>query len=276
MVAAMDPRSATNLELWNEWTGVHERSTFYDLEGFRSPGEVRIRPFEQAEVGDVTGKSLLHLQCHFGIDTLSWARLGATVTGADFSGEAVALATRLAGELELDARFVESSIEDLPSNLEGEFDIVYTSRGVTCWLPDLRRWAEVAAHFVKPGGCFYIHEAHPTMWAFDDERDDAELVLKYPYFERDEPLFFPVAGSYADPTAQVKASRSYNWIHSLGEVVTVLAEAGLRIEWLREHPFLDWPLPFLVEAPDRTWVLPPERGDAEIPLSFSLKATKPA
>ena len=272
----MDRETATNLELWNEWTGIHERSEFYDLEGFRAEGEVRIRPFEQAEVGDVAGKSLLHLQCHFGIDTLSWARLGATVTGADFSPEAVALARRLADELGIDARFVESSIEELPSNLEGQFDVVYTSRGVTCWLRDLHRWAEVAAHFVKPGGFFYIHEAHPTMWAFDDERDDTELVVKYPYFERDEPLFFPVVGSYADPTAKVQASRSYNWIHSLGEVVTVLVEAGLRIEWLKEHPFLDWPLPFLVEAPDRTWVLPPERGDAEIPLSFSLKATKPA
>lgn len=272
----MEDWQEANLELWQEWALLHEHSEFYDLEGFKK-GRSTIRPFEREEVGDVTGKDLLHLQCHFGMDTLSWARLGASVTGVDFSANAVQIATRVAKELDLPARFVHSRVEDLPDNLEGDFDIVYTSRGVIGWLQDLGRWAEVIAHFLRPGGFFYLHEGHPTMWAFDDERDDAELHVKYGYFERDEPVFFPVVGSYADPTAEVKAKRSYSWFHSLGEVVTVLAQAGLRIDWLREHPFLDWPLPFLIpsETEDRTWVLNPVHGDAEIPLSFSLKATKP-
>ena len=119
-------------------------------------------------MGDVRGKTLLHLQCHFGIDTLSWARLGAIVTGADFSPKAIDLATRLAADLGLDARFVESNVYDLPERLEGSFDVVYTSRGVLCWLPDIRGWARVVAHFVKPGGIFFITEAHPIAWALDD------------------------------------------------------------------------------------------------------------
>ncbi len=266
-----------NLELWDEWALLHESSEFYDLDGFRKGGST-IRPFELEEVGDVSGKELLHLQCHFGMDTLSWARLGANVTGVDFSPNAIEIAGRVANELELPARFVQSRVQELPDNLDGQFDIVYTSRGVIGWLDDLTRWAEVIAHFLKPGGFFYIHEGHPTMWAFDDEREDAELHVKYAYFERDEPLFFPVVGSYADPKAEVKANRSFSWFHSLGEVVTVLAEAGLRIEWLHEHPFLSWPVSFVVpsETEERTWVLHPLHGDAEIPLSFSLKATKPA
>jgi SAM-dependent methyltransferase len=263
-----------NLELWNEWTGVHETSAFYDLEGFKR-GDDRIRPFEREEVGDVAGKDLLHLQCHFGIDTLSWARLGANVTGADFSEKAIELARAVAEEIGVPARFVHSRIEDLPDALDGEFDIVYTSRGVLGWLEDLDRWAEVIAHFLRPGGFVYIHEGHPAMWMFDDEREDRELHVKYPYWKREEPLSFPVQGSYADPTADVKAKISFDWAHSLGEVVTALAGAGLRIEWLKEHPFLDWPVPFLVQAEDRTWVMNPEQ-EGEIPLSFSLKASKPA
>jgi SAM-dependent methyltransferase len=270
----MEDWQAANLELWDEWALLHETSEFYDLEGFKQ-GRSTIRAYEREEVGDVAAKSLLHLQCHFGMDTLSWARLGATVTGVDFSPNAVEIATRVAGELGLPARFVRSRVEDLPDNLEGTFDIVYTSRGAIGWLQDLERWAEVIAHFLKPGGFFYIHEGHPAMWVLDDEREDHELHIKYPYWERDEPTEWPVTGSYADPTADVKATRSFDWPHSLGQVVTVLARAGLRIEWLREHPFLHWPLPFLVPAGDGIWKMHPD-NEGEIPLSYSLKATKPA
>ncbi|MDQ3878800.1 MAG: class I SAM-dependent methyltransferase, partial [Actinomycetota bacterium] len=161
-----------NQKLWDEWTEIHERSDFYDLESFirgdenydkrRGPPGVRLRKYEIDEVGDVTGKDLLHLQCHFGIDTLSWARLGARVTGADFSPKAVGLARKVAKEIEIDARFVEANVYDLPEVLDEDFDIVYTSRGALPWLPDIRRWAEVAAHFVRPGGFLYVTEAHPV------------------------------------------------------------------------------------------------------------------
>lgn len=265
-----------NQELWDEWTAIHERSAFYDLESFREGG-VRIRPYELEDVGPVVDQSLLHLQCHFGIDTLSWARLGARVTGADFSGVAIALATQLAEQVGFpEARFVQSTIDDLPNVLHDEFDVVYTSRGVLGWLPDIRRWAQVVAHFVKPGGRFYITEIHPIAQAFENEGvQPGELVLRYPYWEHHDPLVFPVQGSYADPTATVRATLEHGWDHGLGEIVTALIEAGLEIRALREFPFVDWRLDFLTETEDGTWRLPPT-VQGELPLFFSLLATRPA
>ena len=158
-----------NRRLWEAWTEVHAAGDFYDLEGFRAGG-VRLRNEEIAAVGDVRGKTLLHLQCHFGIDTLSWARLGARVTGADFSPAAIRLAREIAADIGIeDARFVESNLYDLPANLDGEFDVVYTSRGVLGWLPDIRAWAGVVAHFLAPGGTFFITEAHPVLQVFETD-----------------------------------------------------------------------------------------------------------
>lgn len=275
---AVDERLESNRELWNEWTGIHETSEFYNLEGFKRGGVrvregVRLREYEVAEVGDVAGMSLLHLQCHFGIDTLSWARLGARVTGADFSERAVELARKLTVEIDVDAEFVCSNVYDLPAALEGEFDIVYTSRGVLGWLPDVERWARVVAHFVKPGGCFYITEIHPVCQAFDDEA--TELRLRYPYSTRpDEAMSFEVQGSYADRDATVEHDVEYGWNHGLGEIVTALAGAGLRVEFLHEFPFVEWEVSFLERREDGTWRLPDSHA-GDLPLFFSLKATKP-
>src|SRR5439155_20452942 len=144
-----------NRRLWNEWAPVHAASAFYDVERFKRGG-VRLRPYEGEGVGDVAGKDLLHVQCHFGLDTLSWARLGATVTGADFSQPAIDLAEGLAQELGIPARFVCVDLANLPAELPGGFDIVYASRGVLTWLPDLGVWADVVAHFVRPGGFLYV------------------------------------------------------------------------------------------------------------------------
>jgi SAM-dependent methyltransferase len=267
---------AANEALWDAWTALHAAGTFYDLDGFKAGG-IRISPYEIEMIGDVAGKSLLHLQCHFGIDTLSWARLGARVTGADLSPAAVELATALAEELGFpDARFVRSNVYDLPSTLDGEFDIVYTSRGVLGWLPDIAGWARVVAHFLAPGGTFFITEIHPVVQAFENEGvAPGELRLNYPYWEHVEPLTFEVKGSYADPTADVGDLVEHGWDHGLGEIVSALINAGLRIEALVEHPFLDWKLDFLTEAPDGTWVLPPDAG-GELPLMFSLRAVRPA
>jgi SAM-dependent methyltransferase len=269
-----------NRALWDEWTAIHQRSDFYDLVGFKDGlkrGENRLRPYEIEEVGQVEGKDLLHLQCHFGIDTLSWAHLGARVTGADFSGAAVELARSIAAEVgTTDARFVQSDLYELPATLQGDFDVVYTSRGVLGWLPDIRRWAEVVAHFVRPGGIFYITEIHPIAQAFENEGvQPGELRLAYPYWEHPEPLAFPVQGSYADPTAEVKTLTEYGWDHGLGEIVTALIDAGLRIESLREYPVVDWKLDFLVEDDDGKWRLPPGLP-GELPLFFSILARKPA
>jgi SAM-dependent methyltransferase len=215
------------------------------------------------------------VQCHFGLDTLSWARLGAHVTGVDFSQAAIDAADSLAAELGIDARFVVSSVYDLPHKLEGTFDIVYTSRGVLGWLPDIRRWAQVIGHFVKPGGFFYITEAHPIAMVFDDENvQPGELRLAYPYWEHERPLTFEVKGSYADREAPTEGLIEHSWDHSLGEIVSALAEAGLHVEFLHEFDFLDWELPYLVQGSDGLWRLPPDAG-GQLPLFFSLKASNP-
>jgi len=265
-----------NRSLWDVWTRIHAEGDFYDLEGFRAGG-VRLRPYEIDMIGDVTGRSLLHLQCHFGIDTLSWARLGARVTGADISPSAIELARSLAIELGFpEARFVESNLYDLPSALEGEFDVVYTSRGVLGWLPDVRAWARVVTHFLAPGGTFFITEAHPVMNVFENEGvAPGELRLVYPYWEHEAPLTFEVKGSYADPDADVGDETEHSWDHGLGEIVTALIEAGLSVERLVEHPFLDWKVDFLVDDGQGRWVLPAGAG-GELPLMFSLLARKPA
>ena len=179
----------------------------------------------------------------------------------------------MAAEIDIQAAFVQSNLYDLPDVLEGEFDIVYTSRGVLGWLPDVERWARVAANFVKPGGFFYITEVHPVCQAFDDEA--ADLRLRYPYSTRpEEAMAFQVQGSYADRDATVKHEIEYGCNHRLGEIVTALVDAGLRIEYLHEFPFSEWEYPFLERRDDGRWWLPAgTQGD--LPLFFSLKASKP-
>lgn len=273
-----DEAMAANQRLWDIWTGIHADGDFYDLAAFRE-GDIRLRPYELEMIGEVKDRSLLHLQCHFGIDTLSFARLGALVTGADFSPAAVELATSLAVELGFPAaRFVQSNLYDLPANLDGTFDIVYTSRGVLGWLPDIRAWARVVAHFLAPGGVFFITEIHPVAQTFEDEGvAPGELRIRYPYWEHPDPISFEVKGSYADPTADVgEGVMEHGWDHGLGEIVTALIDAGLRIEVLVEHPFLAWKVDFLTEDPPGSdeWCLPPGTQGG-LPLMFSLRATKP-
>jgi SAM-dependent methyltransferase len=267
---------AANRRLWNEWTPINSRSAFYDVDEFVRGG-VRLRDWEIAEVGDVNGKDLLHLQCHFGLDTLSWARLGARVTGVDFSEAGIERARALAVEAGIPATFICSEVSELPRTLETTFDVVYTTCGVLGWLPDLKRWAEVAARYVRPGGFLYVAEAHPLAWVWDDGDDvrPGDLRLRYPYWEQSQPLATRVQGSYADPSAEVQEPSEFTWQHSLGEIVTSIAQAGLRIEFLHEFPFVVWPMPFLEAGPDRTWRLPGELS-GKLPLFFSLRASRPA
>jgi SAM-dependent methyltransferase len=272
----MDPHVAANRALWDEWTPIHVRSAFYDVAGWKAGRADRdLPPLLVEEVGDVAGKDLLHLQCHFGLDTLSWARRGARVTGADFSAPAIEQGRALAAETGLEARFVLADVLELPAHLEGDFDVVFTSFGAINWLPDLPRWARVVGHFVRPGGCFYIAEAHPFAWVFDDDDAATELRLHYHYWPSPEPLVFHGGESYADPDAPVEGRPEYAWQHSMGEIVSSLAAAGLRIEFLHEHPWVPWRMfPFMVEAEPGIWRLP-EPFDQRLPVLFSLKATKP-
>jgi ubiquinone/menaquinone biosynthesis C-methylase UbiE len=260
----------SNENLWDHWTELHDKSEFYDVAGFKA-GKLTLHDIEKEELADVAGKSLLHLQCHFGLDTLSWARLGASVTGIDFSEKAIARAKSLSQETGIPATFVRSNVYDLPGNLSGQFDIVFTSYGVLCWLPDIEMWAKVVSHFLKPGGTFLLVEFHPIASVFDVDAS-GELKVMYPYFSRPLPMMSEVQGSYAasDPDYH---GVEYGWNHSMGEYVTSLIAAGLRIESLREYPMANWRMfPLMEQGADGWWRLPGEMG--EIPLMFSLKATK--
>jgi SAM-dependent methyltransferase len=269
---AEDQQKQANLNLWNEWAAIHEKSPFYGVESFKA-GKLSLHALELEEIGDVAGKSLLHLQCHFGMDSLSWARLGAAVTGVDFSDKAIEIASRLSDELKIPASFVQSDIYSLPQVLSGEFDIVFTSYGVLTWLPDIPRWAQIVAHYLTPGGTFYIVEFHPFAYVFDDESGTPELAVRYPYFGQSGPLQFADGSSYADPDAPVAQPVHYEWDHRLGEIVTALIDAGLRIEFLHEFPHSVFSqLPFMQRGEDGLYRL--GEHDGMIPLMFSIRARK--
>ena len=258
-----------NREHWNELTPVHELSEFYDVNGFRS-GKSTLKSIELDEVGEVSGKSLLHLQCHFGLDTLSWARLGARVTGVDFSDRAIALARSLSRELGIQADFVQSSIYDLPKVMHDQFDIVFTSYGVLCWLPDLTQWAKVIASFLRPGSVFYIAEDHPLADVFYYSEDANEVRGEYSYFHSPQPMMSE-PGDYADPGAELSHG-SYQWTHSLGDILNALIGAGMSIDFLHEFPVCCWQrFPFMHRDKDGWWRFSKTNN---IPLTFSLKARK--
>jgi SAM-dependent methyltransferase len=206
------------------------------------------------------------------MDTLSWARLGAKVTGVDFSHKAISLARNLSAELEIPARFIESNLYDLPRVLKGKYDIVFTSYGVLCWLPDLTRWAQIAAGYLKRGGTFYIVEGHPVMNILDTAPDSAGNPVSkvtYPYFSS-SPTEWPPGNDYADQGFRTRTG-SVEWNHPLSEIINALIGAGLRIEFLHEFPVCCYQAsPYLHQDPQGWWRMP---GDL-LPQTFSIKATK--
>jgi 2-polyprenyl-3-methyl-5-hydroxy-6-metoxy-1,4-benzoquinol methylase len=270
---------AENRTWWDTSTPVHYRSRMYDVPGFLQ-GRIGLDRFIVDEVGDVRGKRLLHLQCHFGMDTLNWARLGADVTGFDFSHEAITTARRLARDAGIKATFVESNLYDVGHRFDGRYDVVFTSWGVLCWLPDLRPWGELISGALRPGGFFYIAETHPFAARFESEgevRTSRDLVLRYPYFVEDGGLRFEPQKSggpdYADPEYRHTLPTN-EWPHPLSEILGVLLDAGLQIELFRERPEIVWRMfSGMVRSDDGYWRLPD--GVTRIPLSFSLKARKP-
>ena len=269
----MDPRLAVNRQNWNDRVPVHAASDFYGVERFKA-GAITLNDIEREEIGPVAGNSLLHLQCHFGMDTMSWSRLGARATGVDFSGAAIDLARELSAELGLDTRFICSNVYDLPRVLDEQFDVVYTASGVLVWLPDLTAWAEVAARMLKPGGTLYLFDGHPLCHIFADDEglDDTELRVRNPYFPDPAGTFFGGNGySYAGD--EPIASPSYEWQHSMAEILNALLAAGLRLQFLHEFPFSNYrALPGMVRCGDGWWRLP--EHNHSIPQMFSLKATR--
>ncbi|GAB4323909.1 MAG: class I SAM-dependent methyltransferase [Dehalococcoidia bacterium] len=263
-----------NLRMWDERVPIHVRSPFYDNDSFKA-GRNALPPIEVEEMGDVRGRTLLHLQCHFGQDTLSWARLGARVTGLDFSPTAIDEARKLAADIGVDdAEFVCADVYSAREALHGRrFDIVYTGAGAIIWLPDINRWAEVVADSLVTGGVFYMREFHPLVTVFDDEVTEPVLRQRYWYFHS-EPYAWDEPGTYADPGAPTRHNLSYEWLHTIGDIVSALAGAGLRIEFLHEFDYTTFKhLPFLVQAGRDHWRLPGQL-DGAIPLMYTIRATK--
>jgi SAM-dependent methyltransferase len=255
---------------WDERVPINVASEFYDVEGFIDGSHhTTLQPFEIDEVGDVAGKTLVHPQCHFGKDTLSWARLGATVTGIDFSTPAVEAAAEVAARAGLEAEFLVGDVHDAPALVGGRtFDVVYTGLGALNWLPDIHRWARVMASLAAPGGMLYLAEFHPVHGIFGDD----DLTVTYPYFQA-EPFVWDEPGSYADLTADTTNNRTVEWAHGLGEVVSAVIDAGFTVELLHEFDYTLFPRwPFLVKHGRDAYRLP--EGTPSLPLMYSLRARR--
>jgi SAM-dependent methyltransferase len=253
---------------WNELVAIHANSEEYDLNGFIA-GKNSLHRIELEYLGDVTGKRLLHLQCHFGLDTISWARLRAIATGVDFSEKAIELAREIAKKVNVDVDFVCSNIYELPQVLHGLYDIVITSYGVLCWLNDMDEWARIIANYLKPGGVFLLVESHPFMWVFDDVSE--EIRQKYSYWHSDEPLSWEEDGTYANEEAKVVNKKKYEWQHTVSDILNALIKAGLTIEEIREYPELVWRyLPASKRVDEEYFRIP---GDP-LPQTWSVYASK--
>ena len=264
---------SANKAHWDEAVDIHWGSAEYNVRRYIDDPEAisEVVEFDRTEIGEVAGKRLLHLQCHIGTDTLSWARLGASVTGIDFSPKAIEAARRLSRESGTPGRFIVAELYDSPSRLNEEFDVVYTGVGAICWLPDIDSWARVVSTFLKPGGTFHMREGHPMMWGLDWDEENLLSIVE-PYFGGTGPIRYEEDTSYAGE-GKMKNTVQYNFFQGLGEIVTALIDAGLRIELFREHQFCEWQgIPHLRKSEDGRWRLPdrPER----LPLMFSVRAVK--
>ena len=256
-----------NKDTWNKKVAIHAKSDMYDMEAFKA-GKSTLMRYELEALGEVNGKSLLHLQCHFGQDTLSWSRLGAKCTAVDISDEAIKLAQQLNKELKQDAEFICCNVLDTSKYISETFDIVFTSYGTIGWLPDLKPWAKMIYERLKPGGIFYIVEFHPILWMFDYANGKTELRYHY---NQDEVIYDEYEGTYADMSSKM-ISKEYGWNHGLGEVITALAEAGLNIDYLREHDESPYDVfPDLIKSKSGMFVM----KNQLFPMIFEIKASKP-
>ncbi len=256
-----------NKATWNKKVAIHAKSDMYAMKAFKK-GKSSLMSYELEALGDVVNKSLLHLQCHFGQDTLSWSRMGAKCFGVDISDEAIKLARELNDELKLDAKFACCNVLDISKHISETFDIVFTSYGTIGWLPDLKPWGQMISERLNPGGTFFIAEFHPIVWMFDYLGDTP--VMKHGYNQK-EAIYEEYTGTYADESSSM-VSKEYGWNHGLGELVTALTEAGLRIEYLNEYDESPYNvLPNLVKTKSGSYVT----KDRIYPIIFTLKAIKP-
>lgn len=272
-MSEFDAFLAANRRNWDDRVPIHrcDRTGFYAVDRFIA-GTKPLHRIETRELGEVAGKRLIHLQCHFGLDALTLARQGAAVTGIDFSPAAIAEARRLADAIGVAAEFVCADVYAARAAVAGDFDIAYTTWGTICWLPDLPAWARTVASLLKPGGFLYFADAHPNMLVLEER--DGRLVHEYPIdTPADRPLVFDMPQTYSGDPTPLAATRTYEWIHSLSRLVNSLVGAGLVLEFLNEHAGLPWPpFPMCVRGADGLWHLPD--SVPRFPLSVSLRARK--
>ncbi len=257
---------ALNKQTWNDKTDVHIASDFYDVEGFLK-GKSTLNKIELDLLGDVSNKKILHLQCHFGQDTMSFARLGAKATGVDLSDKAIERAEEFNDKLGLDAQFICCDIYDLPNHLDEKFDIVFTSYGTIGWLPDLIKWATLISNFLKPGGKFVMADFHPVVWMYDD---DFKGVF-YSYFNI-EPIVETLSGTYADKDAAIE-TQSVGWNHPTSEVLNAIIQSGLELNSFDEYDYSPYNCFNEMEEFEKG-KFRIKHLENKIPMVFSLVATK--
>ncbi len=260
-----------NRAWWDERVPIHAEGDFYDLDGFVA-GHETLQSFEAEALGDVTGLDLVHLQCHMGMDTLSWARRGARVTGLDFSEPAIETARDLARRIGVEARFEVADVYDAVEVLAATYDITYQSLGSLNWHPDMARWSAILHTLTRPGGRYFLIEPHPMAWVLDD---DGEKVA-YGYFNVPEgERISDDGGTYADMTAKTVNNETIEFSHNLSDVITALLGSGFVLEQFAEHPYTVFPMwPWLEEGEAKTWWAP--EGRPAMPMMYSLVARKPA
>lgn len=262
----MKDYSKINRKWWNEVTPIHAKSKLYNLSGFKQ-GKTSLFNIELEELGDVKDKTLLHPLCHFGMDTLSWARKGAIVTGVDLSDEAVKLAKKISRAINQPATFICSDIYELPKVLDKKFDIIFMSYGVLCWIKNIKKWAKVISHFLKDGGTFYITELHPFTNILS-----SDFKIDYKYFDKG-PFIDDSEGTYSDWDSKING-QTYIWSYTISDVVNALIEEGLKIEFIHEFPYTMYDqFPGLMEKNKKGQYFLKDKK-LQIPLLFSLKATK--
>jgi SAM-dependent methyltransferase len=274
----LSEHAAANLAQWDERAPAHAASPDYHLDDFVSDADYisDVVGFDLPRLGDVRGLRGVHLQCHIGTDTLSLARLGARMTGLDFSPAAIGQARALAERCGTPAEFVVSDVYRAPDVLgRGAFDLVFTGIGALCWIPDIRRWAEVVADLLAPGGRLFLREGHPMLWTLADPDATGTLRVEHPYFEQPEPTRWDEGGTYVQTDVEFAHSVSYEWNHGLGEIVTALLGQGLQITGLVEHDSIPWDgLPGLMQpigGGEMRLIDRPER----LAASYTLQAIKP-
>ncbi|MFV2015630.1 MAG: class I SAM-dependent methyltransferase [Candidatus Heimdallarchaeota archaeon] len=279
-----DP-TAKNNERWDLLADIHVKAAedgtagIYDLKALRA-GESSLFPIERSELPDLNGKRVLHLQCHFGMDSVSIARTGAEVVGVDFSANAIVAASKIARELKVNASFIQCDIYKLIDTIPDEmetFDFVFTSHGALCWLSDIKAWGQIIAFFLKPGGQFYVIDSHPFSYIFDNEEETMDFKLRTPYFNDGKAFRYESEGSYIDENItnnpSIAKTVSYEWYHTLSEIVMALIDAGLSIEFLHEHAEASWQaFKYAKRVENDLWVI--DQDGLNIHLSFSILAKK--